>query len=391
MAASGKRSKTSRLRCFASLRMTLDSPKTGHSTERLGQRHGGGVILSSQNAVRRNSDCPLFFALSFLIILLLAAPGAYGQVSNAGGTSLDELVQQLADRVSGIPNLRGPLRVQYFQEAGFAAETGKDWQDAFRKELEKSRLTLTEDTGANLLRVGLAKTPTEVVLSAGVRLNDKEETRFVTMARTAFAVPNVAVSPIRVDQQLVYQSMDRILDAAFATDDTGPGLVILANRPAGLVVVRVGGAGEVEQSVSLTGAGVRASRDSDGELQLRGNDVDVVFVAKACHFSWTSAQDVVCHMAKGVRRAAVVLKPPCGDGSWRLAGDGTDWYSPELLQVVPDGSVRKGSAALLSNFPGPILNVSAGVEQNADSALVATRNLRTGNYEVYKVTLACGN
>jgi len=349
------------------------------------------VISSSQNAVRRNLDCLPSFVFSFLLLLLLAAPGAHGQVANSGGTSLDELVQQLVDRVAGIPGLRGPLRVQYFQEPEFAAKTGKDWQDTFRKELEKSRLTVTEDAGATLLRVGLAKTPTEIVLSAGARLNDKEEARFVTIAQAAFGVPNVAVSPIRVDQQLVYQSADRILDAAVATDDAGPGLVILANRPAGLVVLRVGGAGAAKQPVSLTGAGVRASRDSDGELQLRGNDVDVVFAAKACHFSWASTPDAVCRAAKSVRRAPVVLRPRCGDDSWRLIGDGSDWYSPELLQVVPDGLARKGSAALLSNFPGPILSVSAGGEQNPDSALVATRNLRTGNYEVYKVTLACGN
>jgi len=351
------------------------------------------VISSAQNAVRRNLDCPPLVVLSLFILLLFATSGTSGQSVNSGGspTTLDEAVQQLADRVAGIPNLRGPLRVQYFQEAPFAAETGKDWEESFRKGLEKSRLAVTDDAGANLLRVGLAETPTEVVLSAGIRLNEKEEVRFVTVTRTAFALPNAAVSPVRVEQQLVYQSTERILDAVFATDDAGAGLVILADRAAGLAVARVDGAGEVKQTVSLAGAGARASRDNDGELAVHANDVEAVIGGKACHFTWAAGQDVACHSVKVVRRGATVVKPRCGDGSWKLAGEGSDWFSPDLLQVVPDGSARKGSTALLSDFPGPIVSVSAGGEPNADSALVVTRNLRTGNYEVYKVTLACGN
>jgi len=72
-----------------------------------------------------------------------------------------------------------------------------------------------------------------------------------------------------------------------------------------------------------------------------------------------------------------------------LTADGADWSAPDLLQVAPDGPGRKGSAALLSDFPGPILSIAAAEVPSA--ALVVARNLQTGSYEVYKVTLACGN
>jgi len=351
------------------------------------------VLSSQQNAVRRNSDCPSLSALSIFLILLLAVPGAFGQGVTPGGATvtLDDAVQQLADRVAAIPNLRGPLRVQYFQEAGFSAETGRDWQETFRKELEKSRLNVTEDAGANLLRVGLAETPTEVVLSAGMRLNEKEEVRFVTLARTALAIPSVAVSPIRVDRQLLYQSSDRILDAAYQAGSGGQDLVILANLPNGLTVLRLGSGGAAKQSIQLSAAGARAERANDGQLLFQGEDVSVVFAGRGCHFSWTATQDVSCRAGKVLQRGAGSLRSACGDGAWKLIADGADWFAPELLQVVPDGGARKGSTALLSDFPGPILSVNVGGEQKADSALVVTRNLRTGNYEVYKITLACGN
>ena len=85
----------------------------------------------------------------------------------------------------------------------------------------------------------------------------------------------------------------------------------------------------------------------------------------------------------------MVLTPACGDGGWRLLSDGGDWSTPDLLQVVPDGIGRKGSTALLSDFPGPILSIAAG--PSSGSALVVTRNLPTGDYEIYKITLACGD
>jgi hypothetical protein len=352
-----------------------------------------GVLSSLRTPVRRNQDCLPLSVLSILLILLLVALSAIGQDvgSSDASATLGQAVEQLADRVVSIANLRGPLRVQYFEDGAFAAETGKDWQDAFRKLLEKSRLAVTEDASANLLRVGLAETPTDVVLSAGVRVNEKEEVRFVTLPRRALVIANVPVSPIRVDQQLVYQSADRILDATFTADEAGPGLAILANRTAGLAVLRVDGGGEIKQTIVLAGSGVRASRDNDGEIMVGSDGGTAALAGKVCAFTWNTSQDVSCHTAKPGRRGAPELRPRCGDGTWKLLADGTDWFAPELLQVIPDGSSRKGSTALLSNFPGPILRVSTGGEQSADSALVVTRNLRTGNYEVYKVTLACGN
>ena len=96
-----------------------------------------------------------------------------------------------------------------------------------------------------------------------------------------------------------------------------------------------------------------------------------------------------CRPAKPAWRGTAVLAPLCDPAGWKVVSDGRDWTAPEALQVVPVGSARQGSAAMLTELPGPILNVNG--EQNPASALVVTRNLRSGNYEVYRITLACGN
>jgi len=321
----------------------------------------------------------LSFALS-----LFAAPS-----SPQENPFLDDAVRQLAERVSAIPNLHGPLRLQFLQDASFAADTGKEWQENFRKELEKRRLAVTEDSAAILLRVGLAETPTQLVLSAGLRVSDKDEIRLVTLPRSSFRAANAPAAQVRIEKQLVYQSAERIFDATPFPSMSGAGLLLLAYRNAELSLVRLDANREMRESISLATAGAHPSRDPHGEVLVHAGDIWILLPGKTCQLSWSAPGDTKCRAAKSVWRGPTTLTPSCDAGAWKLLAEGNDWTTPDLLQLVPEDSARKGNAALLSDFPGPILSING--EENLASALVVTRNLRTGNYEVYKITLACGN
>jgi len=347
------------------------------------------VLSSTLNAVQPILDRPLLRNLPLLISLFLAFSPLQARPRPTEHTSLEDAVRQLAERVAAIPNLHGPLRLQFFQDEKFAADTGKDWQESLRKELELHRLNLSDEPGASTLRVGLAETPTQLVLSVSARVADKDEVRLITLPRITFRAPNLPVAPVRIDRQLVYQSSDRILDASSLWNGSELGMALLAYHNDELSALRLDASGEVNQTVSLAATGVQPSRDLRGELTVRANDAFVLLPGKSCEFSWTAATDVKCHSAKPDWRGTTVLTPSCDAGGWKLLADGSDWTSPDSLRVVPDGSLREESAALRSNFPGPILGIDG--EQNPASALVVTRNLRTGNYEVYKITLACGN
>jgi hypothetical protein len=347
------------------------------------------VLSSLQNAVRQRSSRPLpwpFFAPLFLF--LVAIPGG-AQSSEIDAAPLDDAVRQLAERVAAIPNLHGSIRLQFVQDANFAVDTGKDWQEVFRKEIESRRVSVTEDPGATLLRVGLAETPTQLVLSAGVRVAEKEEVRLVTIPRSSFRAANLPVAPVRIEKQLVYQGPDRVLDAASFRNGNETGIVLLALRNAEFTLMHLDRAGEVKQAFSLAFAGIQVSRGPRGELSVGTDGASVLLPGKACQFVWSSPSEGKCRVAKSAWRGPTVLTPSCDVGGWKLLADAGDWTTPDLLQVVPEGTLQKHSAVLLSDFPGPILNIHG--EQDPATALVVTRNLRTGNYEVYKVTLACGN
>jgi len=332
---------------------------------------------------------PLVCSCSLLVWLLLAFFPCAAQSTSQESVSLDDALHQLADRISAIPNFHGPCRLQFLQDSNFAAETAKDWQELFRKDLESRHVSVTEDPAAPVLRIGVAETPTQVVLSASARVAEKDEVRLVTASRTSFRAANLPVAPVRLEKQLVYQSPERLLDASSLWNGSSLGLALLLDREGELEVLRIDSAGAIQQSVPLSAAGALLSRDPRAELSLQAEAVSVLLPGKSCQFTWAAPAETKCHVVKSSWRGITVLTPSCDPGGWKLQADGSDWTTLDLLQAVPENAMQRGSAAILSDFPGPILSING--EQNPSSALVVTRNLRTGNYEVYKITLACGN
>jgi len=321
--------------------------------------------------------------------LLLANRPAAAQSTPQESVSLDDALHQLGERVSSIPNLHGPYRLQYFQDSNFAPETAKDWQDSVRKDLENRHVAVTDDSAAPELRIGIAETPTQLVLSASARVGEKDEVRLLTIARANFRAASLPVAPVRLEKQLVYQTPERLLDASSLWSGAPTGMALLVDRQGEIAVLRTDSTGAVQQTISLAAAGPQLSRDPRGELSLQSDADSVLLPGKTCQFSWAAPADSKCRQAKFTARATTVLTPSCDPGGWRLLADGSDWTTPDMLQAVPENAMQKGSATIVSGFPGPIVSING--EQNPSGALVVTRNLRTGNYEVYKITLACGN
>jgi hypothetical protein len=345
------------------------------------------VLSFFQNAVlprpKTSRFRPSRFFLALVFLCLVALPPTLPADSN----SLDEAARQLADRIAAIPNLHGPLRLEFHADANLAADS--TWQGTLRQELEKRRLSLTEEPSAPLLKVGAVETPTQLVLTASARVGDRDDVRIVAVTRAAFTAPALAVAPVRISRQLVYESSDRILDASALGSAAEAGLAILLYRSADLVALRLDSSGVVKQTVSLAAATPRVSRDPRGELTDKGAAAEVLLPGKLCEFTWTTGDEPRCRAKKTEWRTATVLASPCDASDWKLEARGDDWSSADLLQIVPDTAARAGSTALFSEFPGPILSITG--ELDPGSALVVARNLRTGNYEVYKITLLCGN
>jgi len=327
----------------------------------------------------------LSLGLSLLAAITLVAK----PVRSADVAPLDDAIRQLAERISAIPNLRGPIRLEVHEDAVFEETEGPSWQTMLRRELDRRKLSITEESAAPLLRVGATETPTQIVLAADLLFANRQEYRVVALERAALQPEILSASSVRIEKQLLFESSERILDAASSTTSNADDLTVLIYRNSDLTALRLERTGTVKQTLSLSAADSRPSRDPRAELITTGNVEQLQLSGKLCDFNWTTPADVKCHSAKTIWRALPTLTSPCDSTSWRPEADGNDWTSGDLLQVLPEGVSRHGRVVLLSDFPGPILIINSA--QNSHSALVVVKNLRTGNYEIYKITLACGN
>jgi hypothetical protein len=309
--------------------------------------------------------------------------------------ALRETAQKLAERVGTIPGLHGALRLDWHPDANWSEGESTRWQGVLKREFEKRTLNLTEDAEAPALEIFAAETPTQVVLTAKTRVSEHDEVRIVAVTRSLLPSGLLPVAPVRLERQMIYENADRILDASSLGSGENEGLAILLYRSFEIVALRVDLKGAVKETVSLNPANVKPSRDPRAELTISGSSVSVQLRGKVCEFSWEASGEMKCHVEKSSPpdqsgwRSQTLLTSPCDGSNWKLQYSGSDPNAREVLQVVPDGTTRETSAAVLSEFPGPIVGTNG--ERNPSSAMVIARNLRTGNYEIYKITLACGN
>lgn len=323
----------------------------------------------------------------------ISQPGTHVLADN--DSSLKDTARKLAERVAAMPGLHGPLRLEWHADAHWAGNKDVRWQETLRDEFAHLGLPLGDETGAPVLSVYAELTAAQLVLTAKTRVGDREEVRIVAVPRAALPPAETTAAPLQLHRQLVYQSADLILDAATLSNGASGGLGVLLYKNFEVVALRVDSKGEVTQTVLLNVAGLKPARNPHGELMQQGGRMSVQLWGKACDFPWESPAEVKCRtekassLEKSAWRMDPVLASPCDESHWTLSeGGGNDLTASEIPPVRPEGAHEVGGAMMISEFPGPVLNINDG--QDAGSALIVVRNLRTGNYEVYKITLVCG-
>jgi hypothetical protein len=310
-------------------------------------------------------------------------------------TAIKEGAHRLADRVVAVPGFHGPLRLDWHPAEKWSEGEATRWHDALRDEFDRRALRLTDDASVSGLAVYAAETPAQVVLTAKMHIGDHDEVRIIAISRVSLPPAELPVAPIRIERQLIYESPDRILDASSLWNGAEGGLAVLLYKNFEVTALRVDAKGELKQTVPLNVAGLKPVRDPRAEMSPRASNVAVQLWGKVCDFSWDAPVEMKCRAEKAPSsgkpawRMATVLSSPCDDASWTVSQPAGDPTLREALHLAPGGANPGSSADVTSEFPGPVLVVNG--EQNPSGALVVVRNLHTGNYEVYKITLACGD
>lgn len=262
----------------------------------------------------------------------------------------------------------------------------------FASQMEAAQVRFVQGEAAPALWVSIEQTPSQIVFTARVPGDSRTGIAIEQLPRAQAGSEEEARSSVRLEKELVWRQETRVLSAAVV--DSGEGgdkrLVVLSEEA---LTIYQGQPGNWGVAVAKPLPGPRQTqRAARGELLIEGErseQAGILLPGRRCQASLTDASPVTCAaVATEWPAGRPMALPRCGTETWWLTSDGGDFASDGRLLLRDAGAGKEAPAAEMA-LAGPVISLSAG--QNAASATVLLRNLRTGNYEVYRVALACGD
>jgi len=266
----------------------------------------------------------------------------------------------------------------------------QQWKSAFLDELQSKQGDSSQTANNCPISVFLQRTPSEIVLTAEVENGNGQQHLFATISRTGIPSEAYTSSSPRLEKEILWQQSERILDAIFVRAESGGNdRLILLQKDVLAVQEKQSGAWKMTLSKPL-GEAMVTQRAPRGELSFSLDQPSVVktsFVGKSCQATLNDASPLVCQPSSEPARAGMLLASTCDSRIWWLRGDGGDSTMPDRFELMNSTAPQSQSPVAELPTPGPILSISSGEALRADTAVVY--NLATGNYEIYRIALAC--
>lgn len=282
--------------------------------------------------------------------------------------------------------------VNWNNQSAVTEANSQQWKSAFLDELQGKQGGDSSSAASNCpVSVFLERTPTEIVLTAEVENGNGQQHLFASISRAGIpAEANNSSSP-RLEKEILWQQNERVLDAVFVrAENGGADRLILLQKDLLIVQERQSSVWKMALTKSL-GEATLMQRAPRGELSFsldQPNVVRISFPGKSCQTALNDASSLNCQPSSEQARAGMLLTSTCDSRVWWLRGDGGDSTVPDRFELVSSTAPQSQPIAAELPTPGPILSISSGEALRADTAVVF--NLSTGNYEIYRIALACG-
>jgi hypothetical protein len=335
---------------------------------------------------RRISLLPL--AIAFIISFIPAGNAIFAQPQ-----SLEDCVERLARKAVALPHERR-MSLVWTVHAALFEQRAENLRLLFAARLEAAQVRVVQGESAAALHVLIEETPSQIVFTALVPAEGSTNVVIEEMARSLVAREARPPNAIRLEKELRWQQEGKILSAVLpAASLEEEKKMILLSEDALVIYGQEQGAWNLRIRKPLPPGANQLQRSARGQLLLADENVSQVGIllpGRRCEANWTDDSAVVCSSANIEMHAARLLAAPaCGTPTWWLRTEGTDWTSEDRLTLRNSGAASNSAPAAEMNVPGPVLSISAG--SDARSATAVVRNVATGNYEVYRVALACAN
>ena len=263
----------------------------------------------------------------------------------------------------------------------------------FAAQLEAAQVRLTQGETAPPLRVAIQQTPTQIVFTATVPGEGSTRVVIEEVPRATVGIDVSSGSSVRLKKELVWQQEARILGAVMLAS-SAPAAERLAVLTEETLQIYRGGLGNwrLEYSKALPGPG-QAQRSARGQLMVLEDSsgrVAILLPGKRCEASVADESAVACvNVTPEWPSGRLMALPSCGAQTWWLTSDGADWTAQDRLLLRGVGAGKDAAAVAALGVGGPVISI--GAADSAGSATAIVRDLDSGNYEVYRVALACGD
>jgi hypothetical protein len=304
---------------------------------------------------------------------------------------LEDGVERLARRMATLPHERR-LSLVWTVHAPLSEQRMGVLRAAFVAQMEAFEVRFVQGEAAPALRVSVEQNPSEILLIASVPGEGTTLVAIEEVPRSSVASEDQTAQEVRLEKELVWLQAAKLLSAALPRAGANGEKRLLLLSEEALLAYRGGPGGwKLERSKPLPGPR-QPPRSARGQLILaeeRPEQAVVLLPGRRCEANLADDAPLACAWAPAELAAGrLMVLPGCGRQTWWLKSDSKDWASEDRLLLRAAGG--KGAAPVAQmELTGPVISISAA--GSPALAAVTLRNLDSGNYEVYRVALACTN
>lgn len=322
------------------------------------------------------------------LLILLAAPVA------ARSDSLENSTGDLAARIAENLNARAIVDLQVRNASTLSPADVSRIAKSLRSALQAQGVQISTGNASPTVRVTLSENLRGLIWTAEITQGQNSRVVVLAVARPEQSSSPSSAMPVALRATRFWEASDRILDA-LTVPAPGGGQRLLLLYPSGLVIRK--GSGEFIAKLEVASAQT-GTREPEGNFTENESTIVFSLAPRTCTVNLAESALGECHQIRGkVSPApslagkgdpAAKLDSVCGGDLWLATGTGDD-TQPDFVQAFTEGPSSLSAASNELKMPGPVLALH-GVA-GTPAAIAIVRNLRTGSYEAYRVSITCGS
>lgn len=303
----------------------------------------------------------------------------------------ESMARSLARKVKSAARAEKATCVAWANQAGISEQRSQELLNAFINESDPG-MTAGSETANCPIHVFVEKTASKLLLVATLESGTEKFVFITETARGELSADSTMAQAPKLQKELVWQQNGKILDAILLRDTNGGQKTLLILTPELLAIYQqTESSWKLKDTRSLPPPS-EPRRLLRGQFIVSGEQPDRVKINladKSCLVNLGGEAAMACQLRPESWKEGALLSSGCGGDAWWLHADSGDRVEPDRLLLSLAGTPKAKSALDALSLPGPVVAISSGEGPGAGTVVVF--NLATGNYEIYRITLACTN